>query len=73
MAGISEAKAKAAERQGRGYARHLGVSPGSERYDRIVYGTKRSHGWKPSREVKPGRRGRVAAAARNALRKRMVR
>lgn len=52
MAGIPEALAMAAKRRGAGFARHLGVTPGSERYDAIKYGTARAAGWKPSREVR---------------------
>jgi hypothetical protein len=53
VAGISEAKAMAAKRQGAGLARHLGVSPGSERYERIKWGTMRAKGWHPSTQVAP--------------------
>lgn len=52
MAGVSEARAEALHRQGTGYARHLGVRQGTKRWRRIVYGTKRRGGWKPSREAR---------------------
>ena len=35
------------EKQAEGYAKHLGAKPGTERYDRIKYGTMRKKGWKP--------------------------
>ncbi len=39
---------KALERQAEGYATHLGAKPGTEKYDRIKYGTMRAKGWTPS-------------------------
>jgi len=38
---------EALERQAEGYATHLGAKPGTERYNRIKYGTMRHKGWKP--------------------------
>ena len=66
MAGVSEQKAEALDRRGVGFARHLGVKPGSSRFDEIRYGTKRAGGWKPSREVAASERSRpsLKAAAR---------
>ena len=46
---------KALERQGEGYAKHLGAKPGSERFDKIKYGTMRSKGWTPGREKRLGK------------------
>ena len=54
MAGISEKEAMARKRQGMGLAKHLGVRPGSERYNAMKYGTARAYGWKPSRETRKG-------------------
>ena len=53
MAGVGEDRAQALHRQGEGYARHLGVKPGTPRHRKIVYGTKRRGGWQPSREDSP--------------------
>jgi len=41
---------KALERQAEGYAKHLGAKPGTERYDRIKFGTMRAKGWKPGKK-----------------------
>lgn len=67
VAGISEQQAESAHRQGSGLAKHLGVKRGTDRWNRIVYGTKRAKGWRPSRE-----KGH-SSAARNALQKNMHR
>jgi hypothetical protein len=61
MAGVSEARALALHRQGAGFAKHLGVKRGTDRWNAVVYGTKRKGGWQPSFK---------AAAARQAGRKR---
>lgn len=50
MAGIPEGKAEAAMARGEGFAKHLGVAKGTDRWNAIVYGTKRKAGWHPSRE-----------------------
>lgn len=71
MAGISEAKAMAAKRQGAGLAKHMGYAPGSEKYNAAVYGTARAKGWKPSREVgKSKRKGPKARDVSAAMRSR---
>jgi len=36
-------------KQGMGLAKHLGVGPGTDRYKRIVWGTKIAKGWRSSR------------------------
>jgi len=40
---------EALERQGEGYAKHLGAKSGTERYNRIKYGTMRAKGWRPGK------------------------
>ena len=47
---------KELERQGEGYAKHLGARPGTERYDRIKYGTMQAKVWKPGREKRLGQK-----------------
>ncbi len=51
MAGVSEGRAQALARQGKGLAKHLGVRKGTERWKNIYWGTKRAGGWKPSTEM----------------------
>lgn len=46
------------EKQGEGYATHLGAKPGTERYDRIKYGTMRAKGWRPGHKTLLGQKHR---------------
>jgi len=39
------------EKRGEGYAKHLDAKPGSERYDKIKYGTMYSLGWEARRRT----------------------
>jgi hypothetical protein len=66
MAGIPEADAMAAKARGIGLAKHLGVKPGSDRFNAIEYGTARKAGWMPSREAKGGGASIKASRARLA-------
>ena len=43
---------EALEKLAEGYATHLGARPGTEKYNRIKYGTMRAKGWKPGDENK---------------------
>jgi hypothetical protein len=47
---------EALERQGEGYVAHLGAKPGTERYNRIKYGTMRKKGWRPGHKTVLGQR-----------------
>ena len=67
MALVSEGRAEALHRQGVGLAKHKGYTPGGEKYNAAVYGTKRAGGWKPSREVRGRHRiGDAVRASRKA-------
>jgi hypothetical protein len=70
MAGISESKAMAAKRRGEGFAKHLGLAPGSDRYNAVKFGTARKAGWRPSREVRGHGREMSLKEARHHLRRR---
>jgi hypothetical protein len=68
VAGVTERKAEALHRRGSGFAKHLGVKAGTERWNRIVYGTKRSGGWHASREKRHTGIREVAGRMKNRKR-----
>lgn len=43
---------EALERRAEGFAKHLGLKEGSERWNRVKYGTMRKTGWTPSTQIK---------------------